>query len=249
MRGLPASCFESRPDGREVGVWWLRVDDIDASCHARWYAMLDARERERARRFFFDHDRLEFVACHALLRSKLSTFAGGSPCDWKFSSDTFGKPQVSPEQKLPDLQFNISHTRGLVAVAITWEAEVGIDVEVIKSFPDQQDIADRYFAASEVELLLKTPLLERPRAFARLWTLKEAYLKATGLGLNAQLETFAFQLEPLHVVFGPEISDRPEMWQFVSALVTSQHVLSIAVRQSGDRQLPVMLQEVCSADL
>jgi 4'-phosphopantetheinyl transferase len=84
-------------DQSQVSVWWMRVNDVDATHYARWYVMLDAEERDRANRFFFDSDRLEYVAYHALLRSKLSNFGSRLPHESEFSADRFGKPGLAPE--------------------------------------------------------------------------------------------------------------------------------------------------------
>jgi 4'-phosphopantetheinyl transferase len=232
-----------------VDVWWIRTDHIDECHYTRWYAMLDAREQDRARRFCFERDRFEFVACHALLRLKLSEFAGGPPHEWRFTLGPFGKPHVAPEHGRPELQFNISHARGLVAVAVTWQDMIGIDVEVIDTSADQQDLANRYFAPTEAELLFKTAPWQRPYTFARLWTLKEAYLKATGQGLNIPLDSFAFNLDPLRVVFGPDLHNSPDMWRFASSLIPFRHVLSVALHSSRDQPFQVTLQETSPQDL
>ena len=243
------TCSRTRCCRLQVCAWWLKTDHIDTERYARWQATLDASERDHARRFFFEHDRREFVACHALLRSKLSSLASASPAEWTFSVDSYGKPRLAPEHGLPDLQFSISHTRGVVAVAVAWRHPVGIDVERIGASSDHQDLASRHFAAAEVELLRRTPAPERPRVFTRLWTLKEAYLKATGLGLSEPLDGFAFELDPVHVIFGPKVPDRPNAWRFATSFVGPRHILSLALRMPGEERLPISIEEVGAEDL
>jgi len=78
---------------------------------------------------------------------------------------------------------------------------------------------------------------------------QEAYLKATGQGLNTPLDSFAFKLDPLRVVFGPDLHNSPDMWRFASSLITFRHVLSVALRSSRDQPFQVTLQETSPQDL
>jgi hypothetical protein len=96
---------------------------------------------------------------------------------------------------VPDLRFNISHTDGLIACAVTIGREVGVDVETRR--PSLlHDVAGRHFAPREVSDLRSLPELEQDRVFFDYWTLKEAYIKARGFGLALPLGDFAFKLNP-----------------------------------------------------
>ena len=105
-------------------------------------------------------------------------------------------------QASPDLHFSLSHTRGLAACAVGRPYALGIDAEAWRT-PAPIELASRYFAPTEVRLLIARAPAERPSTFYRLWTLKEAYLKATGQGLAAPLDSFAFSLDPVAIAIGP----------------------------------------------
>lgn len=93
----------------------------------------------------------------------------------------------------PDMHFNISHS-GNVAVAVISESEVGIDIEKIKEF--DLKIAKRFFAQEEYEFVENMPSKdERNKAFCRLWTLKESFMKITGKGMQLPLNSFCFHFE------------------------------------------------------
>jgi 4'-phosphopantetheinyl transferase len=90
---------------------------------------------------------------------------------------------------------------------------------------------------------------DRPRVFAQIWTLKEAYIKATGVGLSAPLDSFAFNLDPLRVEFRRGSSQIPAAWQFASSMITEHHVLSVSLHAPDQQPHPVMVREVSGAEL
>ena len=225
-------------------VFWLLTDSVATAAWNRWCALLDRSERERSARLFFQQDRLDFVASHALLRVMLSRFADQPPHHWTFSIDARGKPKIAAQHNCPDLHFNISHSRGLVAAAVA-SHEIGIDVERICTSGYDDSLAKRYFAATEIELLQGMPETERAVGFTRLWTLKEAYLKAMGIGLEQPLNSFAFELEPPRL---RGADGDPRGWSFATLLPTDQHVLSVAIRAFGDRLAPILVQRMTQDD-
>jgi 4'-phosphopantetheinyl transferase len=82
--------------------------------------------------------------------------------------------------------------------------------------------------------------------FLRLWTLKEAYIKARGRGLSIPLDGFAFSLQPDRppaISFAEKCPDRPEDWQFAQIQFGRQHQIALAVRQSGQRDIVVTVRE------
>jgi 4'-phosphopantetheinyl transferase len=146
---------------------------------------------------------------------------------------------------VPDLRFNISHTEGLIACAVTIGREVGVDVEHIGRRLTH-DIAGRFFAPREVNDLKALPDDQQHKVFFDYWTLKEAYIKARGFGLALPLGDFAFKLSPPappEITFEPSLDDDPATWQFFQDWPTPQHRLGLAVRR--DRaDLPVRIRDV-----
>jgi 4'-phosphopantetheinyl transferase len=88
--------------------------------------------------------------------------------------------------------FSVSHTRGLVACAVTRAAHVGVDVERIDRARDTQGVAERHFTSAEVDMLRRCGDKDRAARFVELWTLKEAFLKSEGQGLGSGLDTCGF---------------------------------------------------------
>ena len=232
-----------------VAVWWMPTDQVGtADCH-RWLAILDRDERERADRFRFEWDRRDFIAAHALLRHMLAFHLGRPAAAWQFAANGFGKPAIAEGLRVPDIDFNLSHARDLVAAAVALHAAVGIDVEKIDPAKADFALAQRYFAPAEIEILRRTPSTEQAVCFFRLWTLKEAYLKATGAGFGTSLDSFAFTLSPIRINFMTRLEDDPRHWHFEMLPTTGAHVLSVAVASRSEHAIRVASRTVATRNL
>lgn len=153
--------------------------------------VLSAEEVGRYERYHFERNRREFLCAHALLRRALSREAGGAPEAWTFGTGEWGKPFLVGAE---ELEFNLSHTNGFVSCAIARGVEVGVDVERVDRSVEAVDIARRFFADEEWKYIEGLPEGLQRDAFFRIWTLKEAYVKACGRGFDLPLRDFWFEL-------------------------------------------------------
>jgi 4'-phosphopantetheinyl transferase len=183
------------PLAGEVHVWHsLEGAGVDAD-----WALLDATETERARRFRFDRDRSRYVSHHAFVRRVLARYLGVDPAAVVMRSMARGKPELEPDVHLA---FNASRSHGLSVVAVSG-GRVGIDVERARPIEDALRLARSQFSPRERTLLDSLPEAQRDDAFLAIWTRKEAVVKAFGLGLSVPLDSFD--------VCGAHALDRP--WQ------------------------------------
>jgi 4'-phosphopantetheinyl transferase len=212
----------------EVAVWWLATENSEPADVERWLETLDRGERDRAARFHFAEDRREFVAAHALLRAMLAFYLDRPAAALSFLPKDDGKPMLVGDSAVAQCQFNLSHTRGLVAAAVAAEGNLGIDVEKIDHAKADLAVANRYFAPAEVAFLRQRPAADQAACFFRLWTLKEAYLKAIGTGLGTPLDSFAIAFDPIRISF-TDAGDNPERWHLAMLPASSRHVLSVAI--------------------
>jgi len=212
----------------EIAVWWMATDTVRPGDLHRWFETLDELERQRSASFHLEVDRRDFVAAHALLRSMLTYYANLPEHSWRFVIEANGKPSIDPDLGCDELRFNLSHTHGLVAVAVASRGLIGIDAERVDPAKVDFNVAKEYFAAAELQILQKAPPAQRPAYFYRLWTLKEAYIKAIGTGLSMPLRSFAFAFDPIRIDFGLDASTHLN-WQFATLAPTDQYVLSIAI--------------------
>jgi 4'-phosphopantetheinyl transferase len=197
--------------------------------------LLSIDERNRCGRFFFEEDRRDFAAAHALLRRVLAS-NGSLPADrWPLEAIGGGKPRVASTAGADaELSFNLAHTRGLVACAVGRGVDLGIDVEAVVYDRDLALVADSQFAPIEREWIAAAPKAERPVRFVEIWTLKEAWLKATGDGLSSRLDAFAFSFEDSpSLIFHPPPGVLATDWRFALLEPGPGFRLAIAVRWNG----------------
>lgn len=215
-------------DADEVHVWLLRPD-----AHERVWTrnedVLSVDERTRLARFAFDHDRQQFLDAHVLLRTALAACTGVAPRDLVFESGPHGRPELSGLRRV---RFSLSHTQGLVACTVTRNVEIGLDVERAAPRTDLVSLGRRVFATREFAAFERLPEPERTRRFYELWTLKESYVKARGLGLSLPLQQFSFELDDTTTAirFEAEFADEPSSWQFARSWPTSEHALALSIR-------------------
>lgn len=230
-----------------VRVWCADVEARSATELAVDLELLDSREREQAQRFYFEADRRAYITAHALVRRALSDAAAAGddsgrtidPRDWHYRTGSHGRPDVAGPPHAPPLRFNLSHCRGMVTCAVTSVLDIGIDIEDTRRNAPLE-IADHYFAPTEVAALRSLPAAEQPGRFFVYWTLKESYIKARGLGLSLPLAEFAFSVagankDSPRVTLSAALlrEDSPERWWFASWKVRNRFQLALAVASMG----------------
>ena len=221
-----------------VDVWIAEPQTIDdPELLSAYERLLSDSERERQRAFVFDENRREYLVARALVRTTLSRYAATGPSEWRFTNNAHGRPAVDPPSAL---RFNLAHHPTLVVCALSsGGAELGVDVEPLRRGSEILKIAETTFAPRELSDLRALPAeLARDRAVS-LWTLKEAYVKARGLGLALPLRGFAFSFEQPEpqISFGADSDDRPERWAFRTQDVNN-HRIAIAVERGSPSEEP-----------
>ncbi|MBN1295182.1 4'-phosphopantetheinyl transferase superfamily protein [bacterium] len=158
----------------------LNVNDTEVA------ACLDAltdEERVRGKRLRRRDVARRFIVARCGLRRVLAEYTGLSPETIRFRVLPYGKPIIDPDQNPCQVSFNLSHSHELGLVGICWKNDMGVDVEYIDGDRNIMEIASRYFTPEEVVRLNSMDAGPRLIEFYRIWTLKESWLKATGLGI------------------------------------------------------------------
>ncbi len=221
----------------KLDVRYVFMSDAGDDEYARLSSHLNPVELAQANRFLLLKDRLAFSAGRALVRKILSEYSIEPPEGWRFEPNLYGKPAIVCIPEIADLRFNISHATGIVVAAFSLEREIGVDVEYIEQKADYLELARTQFAATEIELLEALPHQQQTDAFFALWTLKEAYTKAQGMGLSITFSEFAFSLEPPTISFSSQATERPDDWFFWQDRLSPSHLLAIAAQQQPGEQL------------
>lgn len=170
------------------------------------------------------------------VRSALSHYSDSVPPKaWKFERDARGKPRLADRSPMPELSFNLSHSGNWLAVATTVKRNIGVDVQQRQHQKPLTDLAQRFFLPDEAETLAQTEGDWQTEQFFRFWTLKEAYLKARGLGIANGLAKVRFHLDNNGLEtaeFDPELHDDAHQWQFHHYDLEGEHYsLALALNQ------------------
>lgn len=170
----------------EIHIWtaWLNIDEFDLCGNSVTFC---EEAVGRANRFKSEHLGKRFLLGRLKLRCILSLYAGCSPDVLRFSYGSHGKAELA---NYPSIKFNQSYSSDLLVVAVSRNREVGIDVEKISS-DDFDGVAGRVFSARENSALAKFHGRDKSDAFFRIWTRKEAYVKALGAGFSYGMQGFS----------------------------------------------------------
>jgi 4'-phosphopantetheinyl transferase len=224
----------------QIDLWFFFEDDI-TSVQLQYYRdqLLSPEERARELRFHFAHSRTQFVSARALVRTVLSRYVAIAPAAWQFRAGSHGRPEiVQPEGAA--LGFNLSHTTGLVVLAVGGYQTLGVDVEDTMRRPAPLDVAGHSFSVAEVNALHALPQDLQAARFFHYWTLKESYIKAKGQGLSIPLSQFSMALEQagqVAIQFSAGIEPAPAGWQFFLLQASERHVVSVCAQADVPLQL------------
>lgn len=213
-----------------VGVRYARIGPPSPGRTARDLALLSEAERERYGRRR-PEKRPSFLAAHALVRRTLSRYAERAPAEWRFAPDALGKPEIIDPQPGEKLSFSLSHTRGLVACAVTRAFPVGIDAESAEGRRPYAALAGRVLAAGERRDLDALPGADQADRFLDYWTLKEAHLKARGTGIRSRLAALEFRLEGeagAECLAEPGFAPVEGAWHYLRLCPSPVHRLAVA---------------------
>ncbi len=224
-QGGPETCEELAPG--EVAVY-LRRAERDPAALEHELTLLDVEEKARAARFHFEPDRAMYIASHALRRQVLSRYGAGEAASIRFSKGEHGRPEL--EGSSLDLSFSLSNTRELAACAVTRGAILGVDVEQCRQ-RSYAELAPACLTSDELSAWRALPDNEREGRFVLIWTLKEAYAKALGVGLSLPPNSYGVEVQSGgSAVLAPTLGQTAAGWRLEWQRV-EDHCLSTAVRR------------------
>lgn len=157
--------------------------------------LLSPDEVARGDRFKFSHDQINFICTRGIARCILAKYLGYTPADLQFSYTEKGKPFFADYLNHLNLNFNISHSKNLAVYGITQANLIGVDIEYLRTNLEVLALAKRFFSAQEYLAISNLSGNTQLNLFFRLWTCKEAYLKAVGLGIAGGLDRVVVHLE------------------------------------------------------
>lgn len=212
----------------ELHLWFTSVHTLMPHEAESAFSLLSDSERKRYVKLADARIRNEFLVTRQLVRTALSHHLSRKPAELCFCCNQFGKPSLSQSC---GLEFNISNTCQLAVCLVSFSGPVGVDIEQWSRAADVMEVAERCISQREMQQLFSyTPTLRHQRALS-LWTLKEAYLKAIGIGLTAGLNNVEFLFddsgEP-RIQVDTRIDAQPNRWHFCIADIMSHRIALMA---------------------
>ena len=182
-----------------IHLWWISLDLTDENLQT-FISLLSESEKIKADRFKFPQHQRRYQAVHGILRIILGRYLNLDPAQINFTHSDRGKPYLTDDCNPVNLQFNLSHSENMAILGINRDRPIGVDLEKIRPMENAEQLAERFFCASEYALLTQAIPAERDKLFFQLWTAKEAYLKATGEGISGGLNQIEIALNPLRFI-------------------------------------------------
>jgi 4'-phosphopantetheinyl transferase len=223
------SAHRAITDGCEL--WIVKTADVGApSLVAARNTLLVGTENEQMSRFVFERRRHEYLVTRALAQWVLARWTGRRPGDVPFRRSEYGRPVLDLSS---NVHFNLTNTEDLVACLVTSGREVGVDAEPLSRADDILRIAESVFAPREREMLVQLAAPNRHRRAVELWTCKEAYMKARGLGLSLPPDQFQVDHRDGKPVLSlGEVDDDGARWE-LNTYAIDGHLVSTCIERVG----------------
>ena len=225
-------------------MWHARPEDVWPTGAAATQALvwLDAAERGRYERFRQPGDRAMFLLGRVMARTLVGLALGVPPASWRWREGERGRPEI--DEPACGLSFNLAHSAGVVVCALARDAQVGVDIEYRRRPILDPTIVPRYCSPAEAADIQSQGQDGWHDQFLRYWTLKEAYLKARGLGIAVHLSDLSFELAAAGITlhFLNSLAGNDAGWAFTLRALGPDHFLATAVSSMG-AVAPVCLVE------
>ncbi len=203
---------------------------------SHYLAILDKNELATAERFKFAELKHRYIICHGILRILLAEYINDSVTDLRIDKKEFGKPFL-PDY--PELSFNMSHSGDILALAISSQRQLGIDVECYKARNTWNGLVKKCFAPEEADYWNRLDKAEQGQAFYQFWVKKEAFVKAVGKGITLGLDQCVVNPDDVTSFLRvPDLGGSADTWQIYSLdLAKNEFGAVVCDRQDAELRL------------
>lgn len=209
-----------------LALWYSPLLASEDACRHYW-PLLDTTEHTRAGQFAAPTLKYRYVEVRGRLRCLLSHYLGQPPEQINIQTTEYGKPYLAD---FPDWEFNLSHTGNHLLIALGQCCRLGVDLERCKSRNSLPQMAAKCFAANEVAYWQKLDQDHQVKAFYQFWTIKEAFVKATGRGIALGLKHCVIDLDNLERFSRlPDAYMPTEQWRISTLQLPSEPDLCAAL--------------------
>ena len=242
LKSLMKNHSKIKPD--EIQVWINHCSDSDQLA-GKAISFLSTAEIKRANAFHFNEDRKRYVQAHALLRLILCEYTGIQPQNIDYEIGTHGKPRLASENPV---YFNLSHTKEMIAVAVSLEQNIGIDIEKQADITDIDSVAHQFMSQEEYNEMSCLKAEAKKDYFYQCWVQKEALVKASGRGIDDHLRTFSvmdgFCLEGAKTI-STCFEETPNTWWIKTFVLMPDHLGAVCIESSDEQLYSIKLRSHC----
>lgn len=218
-------------DSGSIDLWRIDLDAAGVSANAL-RGQLSHDELQRAEALHNELGRARFIASHVALRRILASYLQALPASLVITPGPHGKPGLASPQIQPPLLFNLAHSEGLALCAIAQD-EVGVDVEKMRPLAEIEEASSQMLSREEIASLDALSTEDRRDALHMMWSCKEAYAKATGLGPSLDLPSVTILSHlPAHpsTWFALDSAADAAKWSAIRLVPTEGFVGAVVVR-------------------
>lgn len=199
------------------------------------FSYLSSEEKIRMNRLLYEPLKIKYVVSHGFLRLLLGKYLSLSPSNIQYNYNEFKKPFCTQH---PNLYFNMSHSNNYIAYAFSYNYKVGIDIEFIKNIPKIENLFSSIASTGEGLIFEKQNEIDKIYFFYKTWTIKEAFLKALGVGLTyplSDIETSIIPKERFKVLKFDANKEALTGWTFVPIKFIPDYLGTVAVEKKDEK--------------
>jgi 4'-phosphopantetheinyl transferase len=200
--------FQLSMPREHVHVWRVSTDCQRCEVH-HFRSLLNQNEVQHADQFRCEDHRRQFTVMRGFLRALLSEYLELPANELEIECDKYGKPGLPRHLNKKNLQFNVSHSHGHGLVALSCDAQIGVDLEFERKDPEFILLASTVLSDIQFAEFIKIPAAEQANSFYRMWTRKEAVSKAIGMGLSMPFQCFDVSFQARET---PQIGQMDSRW-------------------------------------
>ena len=199
------------------------AEDIDNDVVKQIEQFISYDKRKKVAKFKFKKDRLRSIFGEIMMRIIVCGMTHVTNNDIFYTYNEYGKPLLTNPT---GLFYNISHSGDWVICAVD-DSPIGVDVEAME--PIDMDIAKRFFSNDEYRFLMEISEEKRLTYFYKIWTLKESYIKAEGMGMSLALDSFSILPYENEIQFKNCFGDRID---FFSGFLDEKTAFGVCTQRS-----------------
>ena len=211
----------------EIHVWEFNIE-VYQKLSVHYFEYLSEEEAKRVERLRKINDKKQYVIGHIFLRILLSEYLKIPIRQISLFRDAHGK--IKLEGNGGNISFNLSHSDEMVVLAFSQYKDLGVDIERINNIQDFLQIAKQYFRKEEYEYISKIDAESPLRKFYKVWTIKEAFVKATGEGLSRSLKTFSVETDSVISIQAGQ--DTIGVWRYFELEMDRNYAATVVINVS-----------------